>query len=344
MCTALNQGGLRCAGHAKADIATAIKEFDANPSQEASDKIALAENAYYSTPEGIAKLREAGEEAKANRQQVLRDIRVKEASAVRVATEAEEAAEIAIKKERLKYARSPEGVAKLRAAGRNDLADRFEKEARRKSEAQPTTETPALTEEEQTLVTYVTEPMNSWRVQRLFNVPGEVHPAIQEEIIQKGDEQMMQSLASSEKCSPDNLARIVSGASKYPALAALNNRTATLDAVKAGISHANQAIRAHANQNALWQKHCEDKRTVLVSNAHLGDASERKDLLMQRTSMSVESLEALSKDESSGVRYGVAQHPDTPKRIIKELLEDPDEYVRGVAVRRDPETNVLAAY
>lgn len=129
MCTALKDGGLRCAGHAKADIVAATKEFDANPSQEASDKIALAENAYNSTPEGIAKLREAGEHAKADRQQILRDIKVKEASLVKVESEAEKAANDAIKKARLDYARSPEGIAKVRAAGKTALANRLEEEA-----------------------------------------------------------------------------------------------------------------------------------------------------------------------------------------------------------------------
>jgi hypothetical protein len=347
MCTAIEKGGRRCADHIGKDLAKADATFTANPSGETLKALNDVQHEFNGTPTGIKALREAGRHEEANRFQMVRDIEAKEEKARRTQAEAEEAAEEALRKrkaEREAYARTPEGIAKLRAAGRHDLADRFEKEAQVRTEPQVTHGSESLTEEEEALVGYVSDPMNSWQVQRLFNVPGEVHPAIQDEIIRNGDEQIVQSLASSEKCSPDNFARIVSTASKYPALAALNNRVTTLEAVKAGISHSDQAIRAHANQNALWQKHCEEKAPVFMSNAHLGDVTERKDLLMQQTSMPVETLAALSKDESSSVRFGVAQHPDTPKHIIKELLEDPDEYVRGVAVRRDPETNVLAAY
>jgi hypothetical protein len=208
----------------------------------------------------------------------------------------------------------------------------------------PTVGTPALTEEDKNFLGYVSDPENSWRVPRLFNLPGEVHPAIQKEIIEKGDVELLRALASSEKCLPDNLARIAKMEDKWAARNAVTNRMANIETLAAGIRHNDHDVRVQASHRELWQERCDAKAYVLTDNSHLGRDHKREEMVSWGQDLPSETLKALSKDTSASVRYHVARHPQTSMRIIQELLEDPDIYVRLEAVRRDPNTNVLVGY
>jgi hypothetical protein len=129
MCTSIEKGGRRCAAHIGEALDKAKSAFEANPSDETNKAVSLLEHELNGTPTGIKALREAGNHEAAKRFEIVRDIQVKEQKAKESQDEAEKAAEEAIKQAKLDYARSPEGIAKLRAAGKHELADRFETEA-----------------------------------------------------------------------------------------------------------------------------------------------------------------------------------------------------------------------
>jgi hypothetical protein len=204
--------------------------------------------------------------------------------------------------------------------------------------------TTSLTEEEKTFLGYVSDPENAWRVPGLFNLPGDVHPAIQSEIIEKGDVEQLQALAASEKCLPSNLARIAGMEDQWAARRAVNNRMANIETLTAGIHHSNHDVRVQAAQRDLWQERCDKKGMILNDNAHLGREHKREEMVSWGHNLPYETLRELSQDSSSSVRYHVARHPQTSRSIIERLLEDPDIYVRMQAVRRDPTTDALVGY
>jgi hypothetical protein len=329
MCTALKDGGLRCAGHAKADIVAATKEFDMNPSQEASDKIALAENAYYSTPEGIAKLREAGEHAKADRQQILRDIKVKEASQVKVETEAEKAANEALAAREAKRAfyRTPEGIAKLRAAGKHDAADKLESER-------------AFTEEEQRAFDELSE--NETYYGHALERMEDMHPKLQDAIIASGKGLLTRYLARNRQAiQAPRLNVLAQSEDAETAKGAVNNPNATLDVLKTGLKHPNGSVRQQVYQSSKWAKYCQDNAPAYNSNSDLGEPWEKQAMIEQHQTVTVELLERLSTDEDEHVRIRVARHPQTPRPVVEKLLMDPHQQVRQYAGDRDPVTNIL---